>query len=548
MVLSRCQFPDVVCNVPRVREKAIMRICKEVPCESDVTVSTLAHVAKFLRGYWLRSLVISGVVVTPCLWHAYIVNGDSCSHIYNAWVAHLIKIGQAPGLWLASQWNNVLFDLVLSGLGNIAGWEAAQKIATCGAVLIFFWGAFTLVWAMTRHFPWFYVPCLAIVAYGWTFEIGLMNYYISIGLAFFGLAILTRGKGWERGWVAALVPLIWLAHPLGLALLVVVGAYIVLAEHLPPRRRVYLFAISGLLLVAIHFFIAVRCPHGVIWSLEPRVFHDGIDQLLLFGPHYLLPARLFLAFICICLLLDLVKCCHAPRWWSAYLLPSELYSLALLGAMLLPTAINHWRLQQMGFSGNAFLTERLTSVSAVFLCCLLGAMKPQKWHFAGFGVIAVIFFFFLYRDTATLNSMEDEVRRCVHTVAPGQRVVGTIHNFSGSRVSVHGIVDRACIGHCFDYGNYEPASQQFRVRAHPGNPFVLTDWGNCQATATGKYVVLPADLPLYEVEQCGSNLTAMCIRELVAGETNGRIPWGSTLGEAHNDEVLKKQPTTSLYP
>jgi hypothetical protein len=460
------------------------------------------------------------------------MNGDSCSHIYNAWIAHLIKTKEAPGLWLVPRWNNVLFDFVVSGLGNIAGWGSAEKIATSGAVLIFFWGAFTLVWAMTRRCPWFYVPCLAIIAYGWTFQIGFMNYYISIGLAFFGLAILIRGKAWERCWVAVLVPLIWLAHPLGLALLVAVGAYIVLAEHLAPRRRVYLFAASGLLLVGMHFFIAVHCPDSVIWNLKPRVFHDGIDQLLLYGPHYLLPARLFLAFICISLLLDLVQRSHESRWWSPYVLPSQLYTLALLGAMLLPTGIDTWRLHQMGFSGNAFLTERLTSVSAVFLCCLLGAIKPQKWHFAGFGVIAVIFFFFLYRDTATLNSMEDEVKRCVHTIAPGQRVVATIHNLNGSRVSIHGIVDLACIGHCFDYGNYEPASQQFRVRAQPGNPFVLTDWGNCQATATGEYVVRPTDLPLYEVEQCGTNLTAMCIRELAVGETNGRIPWGSALGEA----------------
>jgi len=26
-------------------------------------------------------------------------------------------------------------------------------------------------------------------------------------------------------------------------------------------------------------------------------------------------------------------------------------------------------------------------------------------------------------------------------------------------------VDRACIGHCFSYSNYEPSSGQFRVRA-----------------------------------------------------------------------------------
>ena len=74
----------------------------------------------------------------------------------------------------------------------------------------------------------------------------------------------------------------------------------------------------------------------------------------------------------------------------------------------------------------ALLTERLTSVSAVLACCLLGAMQPRKWHLAGFAAIAVVFFSFLYQDTATVNRMEQQVVRLVSELPPNQRVMATI--------------------------------------------------------------------------------------------------------------------------
>jgi len=470
----------------------------------DQQIAFFTAVASFMHANWLRLLSISAMVIAPCLWHPRIEAGDLPSHLYNAWLTHLIKTGQAPGLWLAHQWNNVLFDFALSGLGNILGWATAEKIAVCGAVLIFFWGAFALVCAMTRSIPWFVLPCLAIVAYGWTFEMGFMNFYISIGLAFFGLAVLTRGRGWERGLAAVLAPLVWLAHPVGLALLATAGVYIVLAELIPPRHHAYLFVASVLVILGIHFFIQVHySPSRVIWSYNPPFVHDGTDQLLLYGPQYLLPARLFRAFLLACLLLEVTRPCTASRW-SRYLLPSELCALALLGALLLPT----------GFKSIGFLTERMTCVSAVLICCLLGAVKPQKWHLAGFAMIAAIFFSFLYADTAAINRVEAELVRKVREIPPGSRVVASIVSGPG-RVTTHHIIDRACIDRCFSYDNYEPSSAQFRVRASPGNPFVMSE--DAWAVQTGAYIVQARDLPLFEIYQCDSSMTGLCVRKLAQG-------------------------------
>src|SRR5580704_11317304 len=132
------------------------------PAAQESGSPALASAARFLREYPLRILAISAAVLTPCFWHRHIEAGDLASHTYNAWLAELIARGQAPGLWLARQWNNVLFDVTLSGLGNLFGLRVAERITVASAVLIFFWGAFALVSAASRCPSWFVLPCLAI--------------------------------------------------------------------------------------------------------------------------------------------------------------------------------------------------------------------------------------------------------------------------------------------------------------------------------------------------------------------------------------------------
>ena len=153
--------------------------------------------------------------------------------LYNAWLAQLVKHGWAPGLWLAPRWNNALFDLLLGALGHFVSLHVAEKIAVSLAVLIFFWGMFAFVCAATRRAPWLLCPIIAMFSYGYSFEMGFLNFYISLGLAFFGIAIFWRGRGWERWIAVALAPLAMLAHPLGFAWLVAASAYVALAEAIP---------------------------------------------------------------------------------------------------------------------------------------------------------------------------------------------------------------------------------------------------------------------------------------------------------------------------
>jgi hypothetical protein len=487
--------------------------------EQGAEFSMIAATLQFLRAYWFRFLLISTGLLVPCFWHRHIEAGDLASHVYNAWIAQLIKAGQLPGLWLDHRRNNVFFDYALSGLRNFLGWGSAEKIATSGAVLIFFWGAFALISAFTRTLPWFVLPCLAIFTYGWTFEMGFMNCYISFGLAFFALAILVRARGWQRGLALILVPPIWLAHPLGAVILVTVGSYALLAERISPRQRLVLLIATVSVLAGIHLVIRIHFPsNGVIWGSIPNYVHDGFNQLLLYGPKYLLTARLLRVFLCICLLLDFARRRHSPRWWAPYQLPAELYLIILTAIALLPTDIDSRRLHQMGFVSIGYLNERMTSVLAILACCLLGTIKTQKWHLPGFSAIAVVFFFFLYNDTAAISRMEDQLDGLVQNLPSGQRVIGTIETFPATNVGSAHIIDRACVDHCFSYDNYEPKVAQFRVRASVGNAFVMVNRPTISDGSIANYVVQQHDLPLSEIDQCEFGGTALCVRALAAGD------------------------------
>ncbi len=105
-------------------------------------------------------------------------------------------------------------------------------------------------------------------------------------------------------------------------------------------------------------------------------------------------------------------------------------------------------------------------------------------------------------------------------LAPGTRVIVTIDAPPRSRIQfIHHSVERACIGHCFSYENYEPASGEFRVRVRQGSPLVTSSTDAAEDMASGEYEVEQTDLPLKQIYQCDrTDLTKLCVRDLTAGE------------------------------
>ena len=71
---------------------------------------------------WKIAMPVSLLLLIPCFWQSRIESIDLSSHIYNTWLASLIVQKQAPGLWIAHQWSNVLFDLMLAWLFPLCGW------------------------------------------------------------------------------------------------------------------------------------------------------------------------------------------------------------------------------------------------------------------------------------------------------------------------------------------------------------------------------------------------------------------------------------------
>jgi hypothetical protein len=114
---------------------------------------------------------------------------------------------------------------------------------------------------------------------------------------------------------------------------------------------------------------------------------------------------------------------------------------------------------------------------------------------AAFGIL-------LYRDTGRVNRLEDAVTAEVSALKPGQRVI-----FASAmpvwRVDllVH-IVDRACIGHCFSYANYEPCTLAFRLRATGKNDLVTADCDVSLAIKGGTYIVRADDPAFVQVNIC----------------------------------------------
>ena len=456
-------------------------------------------------------------MVVPCLWHHQIANSDLGSHLYNAWLAKLVEHHQVSGMWVARQWTNVLFDLLLGAVGTFTSLLTAERIVVSLAVLIFFWGTFALVSAASRRPPWFIVPLIAMVTYGWTFQMGFFNYYLSLGLSFFGIAIFWHGRGWERLLALALVPLIALAHPLGLVWLVAASAYVVIAENLTGRWQWLLFFAGAALVIGGRYFIVHH--YYVRDSMGSILRFNGADQLSLFGHRYTAIKYAALALAAVSLAIDAYRRYRQRLSWSAFIIPLQLYLIIELAVGMLPSGM----LISRDLAAVALLTERLTSVSAVLACCLLGAMLPRRWHLAATGALAAVFFAFLYYDTGVLNHMEQQTEQLERTLPRNSRVMGTIFPLQGSRVLIQHMIDRACIGYCFSYGNYEPGTGLFRVRAVHGSPYNLGNYDLSVDMEAGEYIVQPQDLPVYQIYQCTESGTVLCIRPLQAGEQNNRL-------------------------
>jgi len=455
-------------------------------------------------------VLVSLLVLVPCFWQNRIQAGDLSSHIYNSWLAQQIDQGKAPGLFIARQPSNVLFDLILSGLFRSFGAQAAQHIAVSAAVLIFFWGAFALIHVMNGRPPWFLAPCLVMLAYGWTFQSGLFNFYLSAGLGLWSLALLWEGGLTRSVLAVALMGLAYLAHGIGFCWAAGAMAYAWISNRTAPRYKPLLLVVTICAVIGLRFVITSR--YQTFWSPHQWLEASAVDQVWTYGLKYIgvsVTLGLLWSFL-------FLRLSHQKTYMEIITgLPFQMSLITAAGILLIPT-----RIELHGFNAAlSFITERMTLLLGVAICVLLGAAKPAKWETISFLVLAGVYFSFLYVDTKALNAAEDQVDAAVAQIPAGQRVFSS---FSGGNERVilwpHA-VDRACIGRCISYNNYEPHSGAFRIRTAVDNPIVVGTPTEHYALRYGGYVVTQQEAPLYQIQKCGTGAWSACISQLKVGET-----------------------------
>ena len=230
--------------------------------------------------------LISIFLIVPCLWHPHIEAGDLGSHVYNAWLAELVQQGRAPGVYVVWQWDNILFDFLLFYFAKAFGFVAAEKIVVSVCVLIFFWGLFAFMRAVSGKPPWFLTPFIAMLSYGYIFHMGFMNYYLSLGLASLGLSF-----AWPLRKMASSSP----PSSRRSCCSPILSAFCGSSAPSPiafsgyacvARGNFFLWPQPCLILVAAHWVVAHHPNWDVEWRENHFWLYNGADQFHVFGDRY----------------------------------------------------------------------------------------------------------------------------------------------------------------------------------------------------------------------------------------------------------------------
>ncbi len=453
-------------------------------------------------------------VLVPCFWQSRLQAGDLSSHLYNAWLADLIRKGQAPGLALAHQATNILFDWMLSALFRVVGADAAQRVSVAIAVLVFVWGAFAFVSAVSGRRAWRMLPVIAILAYGWVFHMGFFNFYMSLGFCLGAMALCWQGIPRQCALAAPLLALAYLAHALPVVWAIGLLAYLWAARRLEPRMRPYLplAAFAAMLLLS----AVVRARMTTRWFPTQILSATGLDQVWVFDFKYLvISAAMVLVWG-----LPSIALVRESGWKSVVFgVPFQFCVLTAFAAWVFPSSV-----LIPGYKHSlAYIADRMALPLTVCFCAL-AALAPRrvKAEYLA-GVVTIVFFAFLFHDERAFNAFEDRIERRVATLQPGQRVISAIAA-NGLRVNALGhMIDRACVGRCYSYANYEPSTAQFRVRAVGQSPLVASTYDDSWALQTGTYKVKQSDLPLFQINLDPKG--RMITLSLKAGAQCGLTEW-----------------------
>jgi len=456
------------------------------------------------------------LILVPCFWQPYIEAGDLASHTYNAWLAGQIELGKVPpgSVTLAHPLTNVLSDWALQSLVYKIGRAGAERIVVSAAVEIFFWGAFCFVAAVAGQRCWIIAPSLAMIAYGAIFHLGFLNFYISTGFSLWMMTLLWRPRR-PRAWLAVpLAVLALLAHALPLLAAIAALLYVYGLRRVPEPYRWGVLVGGVCLLVLVQTVLLTLVPSQ--WGFSDTIRIDGIlglvgvGQLWLFGGEYVI---VIAGILLVWFFLFLERVDRGSILEDPII---HLWALTMLAYVLLP---QHIQFPQYRFPLQ-YIQPRISLFVAVLFCAMVAGGLHGRGITRASCVLAGAFFTMVFIDARSLNQVDAELNKVVAAIPPGQRLAAAFQD--SSSVQLNGLIhigSGACIGRCWNYGNYEPATAQFRVQAASPNKVVADNMVTVAEIEHGRHIVSVQEAPLYSVCPAKSPDNHFELRKLSAGET-----------------------------
>jgi hypothetical protein len=193
---------------------------------------------------------------------------------------------------------------------------------------------------------------------------------------------------------------------------------------------------------------------------------------------------------------------------------AQLWLLNVLAFVVLPSAVQLPQYQHV----LAYIPQRISLLASVLLCMTVGGVAYGRGVTRLSALVAAVFFTFLFLDDRAINVFETDIADLADALPPGQRVVASVSDPNTRLNPLVHVADRVCVAHCFSYGNYEPATGQFRIRIVGPNQVTAPNMTVVQDIEAGRHVVTPEEEPLYSLCVSQSEKTRFVLRPLKAGE------------------------------
>jgi len=328
-------------------------------------------------------------------------------------------------------------------------------------------------------------------------------------------------------WLAIpLAALALLAHVLPLAWALAALLYVHAVRMVPKSQKVLVFLGTTFLLIFAQFALLARFPANT-WSLADLVSSEavlgltGAGQCWLYGPEYAIVVG---GILVIWLVLFLQRLDRRSILDDPVI---HIWGLSILVYVLMPKVILFPQYQQpLGF-----MPYRISLFIAVLLCAVVSCGAHGRNLTRVSGLLASVFFTLMYLDARSLNRVETDLAGMVSNLPPSSRVAAALVDSGSWRLKgLEHVGAAACLERCFDYGNYEPPSAQFRVRVSGPNGVVASDMATVSEIGSGEHIVTPGEAPLYTVCAPQAGNAPFELRKLGAGETTCRVRLPATSG------------------